>query len=408
MVKIDSISSNIIKDSRGERTIEAVLSSGDNVAKASIPCGKSKGSLEAFCHTPERSTQIIQKIAPEIKGQFFQNQEEFDKFIIHLDASENKNNFGVNVTLSLSIAFCRLLSKINNQEVYATIQDINQTKTEKFPRLFFNIINGGLHVEKSFCPLPFQEYMLIPKVDSPKAALTLIFSFLEKLKESLISQGLLINYGDEGGFIIKGEDPMLGFEHFQKVIDQNVGFEDKFDFGLDVASSALLDKTTGNYNWKNEEFSCNWTSQQLTEIYLNLKNSYPLLSIEDPFDQESWDDWSKLNKLIGEKTWLVGDDLTVTNVKRLEVAREKNAINSVLIKPNQIGTLTETFSAVKFAKGNNWKVIVSHRSGETHDDFIADLAYGIAADGLKAGSPLQTERLAKYARLKIIEENINL
>lgn len=408
MVKVDSISSNIIKDSRGERTIEAVIKSGNLLTKASIPCGKSKGTYEAFCHTPERSTQIIQKISLEIRGQTFQTQAEFDNFLIHLDASENKNNLGVNVTLSLSIAFCRLLALINNQEVYETIAAITSTQPKNFPRLFFNIINGGLHVEKSFCPLPFQEYMLVPKTTSPKEAVGLVFAFIEKLKESLISNGLLINYGDEGGFIIKGEDPELGFQHFQKIIDLYAEFKDKFDFGLDVASSSLLDKTSGNYNWKNDEFSCNWTSEQLAQVYQNLFQKYPLISIEDPFDQESWGDWTKLKNLIGDKIWLVGDDLTVTNVKRLEKAKEENAINAVLIKPNQIGTLTETFSAVDFAKENNWKVIVSHRSGETHDDFIADLAYGIGADGLKAGSPAQSERLAKYERLKAIEETIKI
>ncbi len=406
-MRLDSVKANIILDSRREKTIETILTFKDFVAKASIPCGKSKGDYEAFSHTVERSQQLIEAITPMLQKEDFNDPTQFDKFIIDLDGTENKEKLGVNVTLSLSIAFLRLSSLLNNLEIHQTISQLSETKPNKFPLLFFNLINGGLHVEKSYCPLPFQEYLLIPKTGSPKESLDLVFEFIEFLKKGIIDIGLGLKYGDEGGFVISGENPEIGFQHFQDIIKTNRDlFHDKVYFGLDVASSSLWNKEESTYNWDNGLIQCSWNNEQLSGIYQTLAKKYPLLSIEDPFHQDSWEDWAKLNQTIGDKVWLIGDDLTVTNVKRIERAFSEGSTNAVLIKPNQIGTVSETIASVKLAKSYGWKIVVSHRSGETNDSFIADFAFGVGADGLKSGSPLQEERLAKYRRLLQIEDSI--
>ncbi len=405
-MRLSSITPKIILDSRLEKTIEVSLTSGNFESKASVPCGKSKGEFEAFCHTAERSVELISEITPKFLKEDFQDQSAFDSLLLTIDGTENKSKLGVNVILSLSIAFCRLFAKANNFELYQLVAQLSESKPKNFPLVFFNLINGGLHVPRSFCPLPFQEYLLIPKSTSPKLSLELTNSFIEVLKQGIIDSGLGINYGDEGGFIISGEDPEIGFQHFHETVVSNKElFLDKVYFGLDVASSSLWRKEKSDYGWDNGLVQCQWSSEQLSDVYFNLATKYPLLSIEDPFEQNSWEQWQLLNQKLGSKVWLIGDDLTVTNVSRIKKAEENNAANAVLIKPNQIGTVSETIAAVKLAKIYGWKIVVSHRSGETNDSFISDFAFGISADGLKAGSPLQEERLVKYKRLIEIESS---
>jgi enolase len=408
MIKIEAIKPGVLQDSRGEKTIEVTLTSQGFEAKASVPCGKSKGDYEAFCHTVEYSKKLIEDLEPRILKEQFKDQIDFDNYLLNLDGTKNKEKLGVNVTLSLSIAFLRLYSLVNNLEVHQTVSNLSNSKITKFPLLFFNLINGGLHVERSYCPLPFQEYMIIPKTDSPKESLDIVFKFIEKLKQGLIEIGLGIKYGDEGGFVITGEDPEIGFQHFQDVIKNDKElFLNKVYFGLDVASSSLWNQDNNLYGWDNGFVQCTWNNEQLSGIYQLLAKRYPLLSIEDPFHQDSWKEWSKLNQTIGGKVWLVADDLTVTNVERIKKAAKEKSANAILIKPNQIGTVSETLDAVKLARTFGWKIVVSHRSGETVDSFIADFAFGIGADGLKSGSPLQEERLAKYRRLLQIEDSLN-
>ena len=248
--------------------------------------------------------------------------------------------------------------------------------------------------------------MLIPKTGSPKESLDLVFKFIELLKKGITDVGFGVRYGDEGGFVITGEDPELGFQHFQDVVRTNRNiFENKVFFGLDVASSSLWNKQDNIYIWGTELAKCYWNNEQLSGVYQKLAKKYPLLSIEDPFHQDSWEEWARLNQSIGKGVWIVGDDLTVTNVERIKKAQKEGSVNAILIKPNQIGTVTETIEAVKLAKSYGWKIIISHRSGETTDNFIADLAFGVSSDGLKAGSPLQEERLVKYKRLLQIEDS---
>ncbi len=404
MIRLENIEPTIILDSRGEQTVEVSLSTDSFSAKASVPCGKSKGSYEAFCHTVGYSVNLIEKITPQLTGREFTGQEDFDRLILKMDGTENKETLGVNVTLSLSIAFCRLLAKTERLELYSLLRNLADVSTPKFPLLFFNLINGGLHVSESLNPLPFQEYLAIPRETSPKKATQLIYEFIDGLKVCLDERSCPLVYGDEGGFIISGDNPKNGFEIFDDNLrKKSPDFGKNFYFGLDAASSSLW-KKIDTYSWRSQ----NWSSSDLANIYQQLLATYPLLSIEDPFSQESWSDWSNFKKGSSDKVWVVGDDLTVTNVKRMKKAKELDCVNAVLIKPNQIGTVLETLEAVKLAREFGWKIIVSHRSGETTDDFIADLAYGVAADGLKAGSPLQKERLVKYKRLIEIERAVTL
>lgn len=404
MVKIDSIIPSTIVDSRREPAVSVKLISGSLTTEASVPCGKSKGMFEAFCHTIPRSIEIINEITPKLLDRTFSGQEEFDHFLIETDGTENKENLGVNVTLSLSIAFSRLYSLKSGLNLYNYLGQLADVEKPGFPKLFFNLINGGLHVKEALKPLPFQEYLIVPDEKSPSKATEIAFLFIQELKKNLEKFSGEIHYGDEGGLIVSGDDPEIGLKLLGETLgDLKDKYQGKIDFGLDAASSSLCDGGD-EYNWNQV---C-WTTDELTKLYVKYIENYPILSIEDPFYQDTWNAWAKLNSEVGGKVWVIGDDLTVTNVKRIKKAKETNAINAVLIKPNQIGTVSETIDAVRLVKSYGWKVIVSHRSGETNDSFIADLAYGVAADGLKAGSPLQNERLVKYNRLIEIEKSVQL
>lgn len=400
MIKLNTVVPNTTADSRGSATIEVKLSSGNFSANASVPCGKSKGSYEAYCHTVPKSIEILKKITPALLSKKFADLTEFDKFIIDLDGTTTKKNLGVNVTLSLSIAMSRLYAQINNLELYTILGNMAEVTKPSFPRLFFNLINGGLHVNSSLKPLPFQEYLIIPKETSPKNSVAQALQFIVLLKKHLARYATEINYGDEGGLIISGSDPETGLKLLKEAL-VDFGEQSEINFGLDAASSSLCDRED-KYSWGE---AC-WTTQELTDLYIKFVSNYPILSIEDPFHEEAWESWATLNEKIGTKVWLVGDDLTVTNVERIKTAKKAKSINTVLIKPNQIGTVSETINAIKLVKKFGWKTIISHRSGETNDNFIADLAYGVGADGLKAGSPLQKERLVKYNRLIDIENSL--
>lgn len=355
-MKIDEVKLNIISDSRGKDTLEATLISGDLEATASVPSGKSTGATEVANIDPHQALEKVEFIKSKFKD--FNSLEEFDNTF---------RGIGGNLSLALSMAFCRLLAKKENLELFEYISKISGNQ-KTLPLCFFNLINGGLHATNS---LPFQEYLFIPQTNSPKDSLESVTTVISKLKEQLGER-----YGDEGGFTVPSDDPSLGL----KILSE---FGERL--GLDIATSAMKNK-----------FS-------IDEVIL-ISNKYNLFSIEDPCDEEDWISFAKITHQIGDKIWIVGDDLLTTNVERIKKAHELKAVNAVLIKPNQIGTITETIQAVNLAKSYGWKIIVSHRSGETMDTFIADLAVGVGADGLKSGCPLQKERLVKYERLEEIEK----
>jgi enolase len=420
-MRIKSVVASIIKDSRGEATIEVALASEKTWVKASVPSGKSKGKFEAVSHPAEKAAAVVKKISPELLIEDFKDIVSFDRVLLDADGTENKANIGANASLALSIAFSRLLSKEKNIPLYQLIAETVGNKKLVFPRLFVNLINAGRHAPAELKPLAFQEYLAIPEENSPRLALKEIFELIEFLKGAVLaspacpersrracperSRGELVEgacpelvEGDEGGFVLSGDEPEAGLRILREAAAISPS-GNRFQFGLDAAASSLF--KDGHYRWRNKT----WNSAELVEEYEKLIRSYDLLSIEDPFDEEAQNEWKVFTEANKDKIWIVADDLTVTNPARIEKAGRDGEANAIIIKPNQIGTVSEAIKAAETARGLGWKIIVSHRSGETMDDFIADFSYGLSADGLKAGSPIQPERLAKYQRLIEIEEN---
>lgn len=402
-MRIDDISIKIIPDSRGKDTLEATLKSGDISVTASVPSGKSTGINEVFVLDPYTA---VEKFKDDVREYLlnidYVSLEEFDNYLLNMDSSKNKSDMGGNLMLALSIGFTKLLAKSQNLEIYELISQISHTGSViKMPLCFFNVINGGLHAPSTplRASLPFQEYMFVPQFSKPSENLNSVMLLLKVLGDKIqLSYGHL-RMGDEGGYEVPEKDPEVGLKILQKVIEESG--QGKSKIGLDVAASSFF---------KNNQYLVGdkkYTTDQLLDLYQILNTKYQILSIEDPFDEKDDTGFQKIVESMGDQTWIVGDDLTTTNPERIKMMGEKKACNAVIIKPNQIGTVTETIKAVNMAKSFGWKIIVSHRSGETMDTFIADLAVGVGADGLKSGCPLQKERLVKYQRLVEIEKFLN-
>lgn len=399
-MKIDDISLRVIKDSRGHDTLEVNLKSDNFAVVASVPSGKSKGKNEVVSIDSHQALQKLKSLRKEIQAEDFSSVSEFDEFLIRLDGTGDKSNLGGNLILVLSIAFTKLLAKANGLETFELIAEITGKKNPgKFPFLLFNLIGGGLHAENS---LPFQEYLLVTRFDSPAKGLAYAKSIADKLKVDIGKNFGEVRMGDEGAFAVDSRDPRLGLEVLNRNIDDS-----NVSLALDVAASTFFEN--GSYNVGGKIMSrddlCSYYQLLATNPSTSLGTGCHLLSIEDPFDEEDWQGFSEITTKLGGKVWVVGDDLTTTNPKRIKLAHEKGAVNTVIIKPNQIGSVTETIQAAMLAKSYGWKIIVSHRSGETMDSFIADLAFGLGADGLKSGAPTQKERLVKYERLIEIESS---
>ncbi|RJP46679.1 MAG: phosphopyruvate hydratase [Armatimonadetes bacterium] len=395
-MKIDGISLKIIPDSRGDDTLEATLKSGDFTASASVPSGKSTGKNEVAVVSAKQALDKISWLTAQLKDHDFVTLDQFDQLLITLDGTENKSNLGGNLILALSMAFCRLLSKAGNLELYQLLAKISGTKSFSMPFCFYNLIEGGVHTPPG--DLPFQEYLFVPQTQSPRESLNHTLIFIKALEEKIKERFGQVNFGDEGGYVVPSNDPMVGLQILQEVTEET-GFSDS-KLSLDVAASSFVED--GKYRVGDKLLD----KEQLLEAYKQIVNNYPVLSIEDPFSEEDWQGFTEIAKKLGDRVWIVGDDLTTTNVKRIKQAESKKAANAVIIKPNQIGSVSEAIQAARLAKSYGWKIIVSHRSGETLDTFIADLAVGLGADGLKSGCPLQKERLVKYERLVEIESRI--
>ncbi len=392
-MKLSKIDLNIILDSRGNDTLEAKVFSNRISAISSVPAGKSKGKFEAFSIEPRIALQKFEKIRTEILNINFSSILEFDSLLRKLDDTFNKSNLGGNLILALSIGFTKLFAKFNNLETHQLISQTLGKKSDKFPFLFFNLIGGGLHARNS---LPFQEYLLVTKFSSPAKGLEYAKLTVEKLRKDIEKNFGEIRLGDEGAFAIKSDDADLGFE----ILSRNLADSD-IGLALDAAASSFY--KNGNYRIGENELK----TDGMINLYQDLAEKFQLLSIEDPFSENDEIGFVKFNQEMKNKIWIIGDDLTVTNPKFIKKAQEKKEITGVIIKPNQIGSVSETLDAIKLAQGFGWKIIVSHRSGETDDDFIADLAFGVGADGLKSGSPTQNQRLVKYNRLIEIEKKVS-
>lgn len=395
-MKISDIQLKIIPDSRGNDTIEALMESAGIEVFASVPSGKSTGSNESFVLPPQKTLEKITWIKSQIKNTDFSSLDQFDQMLIALDGTPNKQSLGGNLILALSICFTKLLAKKGSIEIFELIEKLAGNKPRKLPLCFFNVIEGGVHAENS---LPFQEYLFVQNSTSPEQALSSVMLVIKNLGEAIQKKYEKLRQGDEGGYLIPSDDPVEGLEMLKESI---LASGQKGWMSLDVAASAFF--SNGKYTVGEKIMS----TDELFSYYQLLATNYQLLSIEDPFDEKDIEGFKKITASLGEKIWIVGDDLTTTNTRIIKEMAGEKAANAVILKPNQIGSVSETIQAALLAKSFGWKTIVSHRSGETMDTFIADLAVGLGADGLKSGCPLQKERLVKYQRLIEIEKQCRI
>lgn len=388
MAKISKIRAYKILDSRGEWTIETEITLDNGiVSKASVSQGKSIGSFEAHSVSPDTAIKnISEKIEQSLLGIDIEKQEEIDGRMISLDGTDNKSNLGANSILGVSLGCARAAALSLNVPIWKYLKEKYEFKENPNPRIFLNVINGGLHAGNN---LKFQEYIIIPKGKNLTESVELGVSAYQAVKKYLMNNlgASASGLGDEGGFAPNFPNDFTPFEILQEVI-KDEGFSDKFDLGMDAAATNVDSSTA-----------------ELTKIYGEMRNKFNVFYLEDVFGENDFEGFSKLKESIGKDTIIAGDDLTTTNTERMKEAMEKGSINGIIIKPNQIGTLTETVAAIKLAKEWGWFVIVSHRSGETNDSFIVDLAIGTGADGIKIGAPARGERVAKLNRILEIERD---
>lgn len=416
MSKIEKIYAREILDSRGNPTVEVeVILEGNIKGVAAVPSGASTGSNEALELRDEDKKRydgkgvlkavanVNEKIAPVLLGMESTNQREIDAKMLELDGTENKTNFGANAILGVSLAVCRASAISQNKELYQYIADTFDFKLDGFKVIpMFNILNGGEHSDSG---LSIQEFKLVPKgivgyAEQLRAGSEVFFA----LKKILTSMGQSTAVGDEGGFAPHLESNSQALELINQAI-ANAGYKagEELFIGLDVAATSFCEGEN-HYFLKPEKEKL--TKENMVNLYKDWIGKYNIMSIEDGLAEEDWEGWRMMNEKIGSLVMTIGDDLLVTNVKRLKKAIEEKACNSVLIKVNQIGSLSETIDCMNLAKENNMKTVVSHRSGETTDDFIADLAVGAKADFIKTGSLSRGERICKYNRLLRINEQI--
>ena len=414
--KIENIHAREILDSRGNPTIEAEIElSNCNIGRASVPSGASTGRFEAVelrdgdkkrylgkgvLRAVQNVNEIISKKLVNKEVELSLNgQKEIDKILIDLDGSENKSKLGANAILGVSLAIARAMANARHEYLYQFL--CRDGVTPSLPVPMMNILNGGKHALDS---VDLQEFMIMPiGAKSFSEALRWCSEVYQILKSILHSKGLNTSVGDEGGFAPNLETNKEAIEFILQAIDR-AGYKAGSDFYLtiDAASTELYKE--GKYVLAKEGKIL--TSDQMIEFYSSWVKEYPIFSIEDPLSEEDWNGWKNITSAIGSKVQIVGDDLFVTNIKRLKRGVQEGCANSILIKLNQIGTLTETLETMSFAKSNNYKCVVSHRSGETEDTFISDLAVATSCGQIKTGAPARSDRVAKYNQLLRIEEQL--
>lgn len=416
MPKIKTIKSREILDSRGNPTIETEVILNNKIrAQASTPSGSSTGSHEAFelrdkdmnryrgLGVKKAVNNVNKKIEPKLKGLNIYKQELIDQTMKELDGTYNKKRLGSNAILSVSLACAKAAALAKNMELYKYISTSFKfsIKKTKLPTPCFNIFNGGKHADTN---LEFQEFLIIPQNNKKKLSekVRMGAEIFHELGSILRRNGLDTDVGNEGGYAPDINSSISALDFIMSAIIR-AGYKPKEDIGIgiDVGSSELYNKKTKKYVFQLD--SAFFTSSSLINLYDNWLSKYPIVSIEDGLAEDDWEGWTNWTNQMKNKMLIIGDDLFVTNIDRLCQGIEKKAANTVLIKPNQVGTLTETIQCVKLAQANNYKIMVSHRSGETCDTFIADLAVAINADYIKSGSLSRGERLAKYNRLMKIE-----
>jgi enolase len=411
-MKIQSLIGREILDSRGNPTIEVkcILENGI-FGIASIPSGASTGIHEAVelrdgdkkryngLGVLNAIKNLEIEILENVKGKDF-DQKSLDQFLINLDGTKNKSRLGANAILGVSLSFAEAMAKNKDQQIFEYIGELVGNKNFKIPQPMFNIINGGKHADSG---LDIQEFMIVPiAFPNVKEKIRVASEITFALKGLLHKDGFVVSVGDEGGFAPKLPKNESALDYIVQAIIEAGYDTEKVKIAMDVAASSFF----GNekYNLKIDGIEKNINSEEIINWYENLIEKYPIISIEDGLAEDDWTGFQNLQNKLGNKILSVGDDLTVTNIERIKIAKEKNAINAVLIKVNQIGTLTETLGAIMETQKNGWTPIISHRSGETSSTFISDLAVGTSSSNMKSGAPVRGERVCKYNRLMEIED----
>ncbi len=409
MAKIKSIKGRQVFDSRGNPTVEAEVFLENNISATAIsPSGASTGAFEAHELRDQDKNKFLgksvniaveninNKISEKLKGFESDDQKKIDKALLDLDGSENKTNLGANATLAVSLANSKCSALSNKKSLFKYLGN-----AFSLPIPLMNIINGGAHADND---LNIQEFMIRP--DSAKNFMDAIekcYVVIQNLKKLLKSNKMLTNVGDEGGFAPSINTNEQALELIVNAIEKsNLKPGKDIVICLDVAANELINEK-GEYSIQSKNYS---SVEDNISYYKRLTSSYPIKSIEDPFAEEDWESWKKITNEIGKSVQIVGDDLFVTNVKRLSKGIKEKSANCILVKPNQIGTLTETLEVISMAKAANFNTIISHRSGDTEDTFIADLASATMSSQIKTGSLARSERVAKYNRLLRIEEEL--
>ena len=416
---ITDIFAREILDSRGNPTVETeVVLAGKFTARASVPSGASTGRYEAVelrdgdgrysgLGVQKAVENVNVKIAPLLQGVNGLEQRAVDKMLLESDGTENKTSLGANAILSVSMAVARAAAMALNIPLY---QYLGGIRPNVMPMPMMNIINGGKHAKNT---LDIQEFMIVPAgAKNFSQGLRMGTEIYHALKTTLRKRNLSTGVGDEGGFAPDLKDAADVFDLLTDAA-RMAGYEIGKDifFAMDVAASELYNEEKGIYEFPGETKmkgeNVIRTAEDLLDYYEELVNHYPIISIEDGLNEDDWKGWSNLTKMLGHKIQLVGDDLFVTNTKKLKAGIQQGAGNAILIKMNQIGTVSETMDAIEMAHRNGFRTVISHRSGETEDTFIADLAVAVNAGQIKTGAPCRMERVAKYNELLRIEEQLN-
>ena len=424
-LKITGVHAREILDSRGNPTVEAdvtveTTSTGKKTTgRAAVPSGASTGQFEAVelrdgepryfgLGVQNAVKHVNDKIAKVLIGKNALNQVEIDRLMIAEDGTDDKINLGANAMLSVSLATARAAAKAMEMPLY---QYLGGTNARRMPVPMMNILNGGRHADNT---VDFQEFMIMPVgAESFREALRMCAEVYHNLKKIGEKDGLSTAVGDEGGFAPDLPDAAAVLDLIVNAVKASgyIPGED-FKIALDVAASELYDEKTGMYYFpgesrlKGEKVARN--TEEMIAYYEELIQRFPIISIEDGLDEEDWDGWQAMTERLGERIQLVGDDLFVTNTKRLDAGIKLQTANAILVKVNQIGTLTEAMEAIETAQGNAYRAVISHRSGETEDTFIADLAVAVNAGQIKTGAPCRAERTAKYNQLLRIEEQLGI
>jgi enolase len=413
MSLITSVHARQILDSRGNPTVEVdVITENGFLGRAAVPSGASTGKYEAVeLRDADKNVymgkgvlnavkNVNNALAPELLGIDVFEQNAIDRLMIEIDGTENKSKIGANAILGVSLAVAKAAAQESAQPLYRYIGGVN---ANTLPIPMMNILNGGEHADNK---IDFQEFMVMPTGASTfSESLRWGVEIFHNLKDVLKSKGYSTNVGDEGGFAPNIGSNEEAIETVLKAIE-SAGFTPGQDvyIAMDAAASEFYDSKTGIYSFKSD--GRQFTSEELVNYWIDWTKKYPILSIEDGLDEDDWTGWEALTRAVGDRVQLVGDDLFVTNVNRLKTGIEKNIANSILVKVNQIGSLTETIDAVSLAQTNGFTSVMSHRSGETEDYTIADLAVALNCGQIKTGSASRSDRVAKYNQLLRIEEEL--